>query len=291
MLSLVTNEGSSLESGWVRWGVSNDGKFSVKYFIGRCSLSTVSDFPWKSLVWCGFSPPKVESFVWLVISSRVPVRVELFNRRCLPDNDVLCPLCKKDVETTRVAWWVTAKFPSSFLSLDAIVANPRLADLVSSVELTPVVPTVWKPPPAGWLKFNVDGAARGDGLLGGIGGILKNEFGVSLLSFSSRVGVSLPVLPEVLVIFYCIWLFLKSEFYGRYNLVVASDCKVAINWIREPSNAPSCMKTWIYKIAEVSQLNMFLFLYVDRVINMEADSLAKVGISSMEVFSCSVSDI
>ncbi|KAK8523408.1 hypothetical protein V6N12_047928 [Hibiscus sabdariffa] len=113
------------------------------------------------------------------------------------------------------------------------------------MELTPIVLAVWKPPPMGWLKFNVDGAARGDGLLGGIEGILKNEFGVSLLSFYTRVGAGPPVLPE----------------------------------------------TWIFKIAEVAQLNMFLFLHVDRVINMEANSLAKLGLSSLEVFSCSVSDI
>ncbi|KAK8992050.1 hypothetical protein V6N11_044942 [Hibiscus sabdariffa] len=185
---------------------------------------------------------------------------------------------------TRVAWWVKAKFPSSFFSLYAIVADIRLSDLPGSRELTPVVPAVWKPPHVGWLKFNVDGAARGDGLLGGIGGILKNEFGVSLLSFSSRVGAGPPVLPEVLAIFYCIWLFLKSEFYARYNLVVESDCKVAIDWIREPSNAPSCFKTWIFKIAEVAQLNKFLFLHVDWVINMKADSLAKLGLSNLEVF-------
>ncbi|KAL4285373.1 hypothetical protein GQ457_16G006730 [Hibiscus cannabinus] len=84
---------------------------------------------------------------------------------------------------TRVAWWVKAKFPSSFFfSLDAIVADICLSDLAGSMELTPVVPAVWKPPHVGWLKFNVDGAARGDGLLGGIRGILKNEFGVLLLS-------------------------------------------------------------------------------------------------------------
>ncbi|KAL4291852.1 hypothetical protein GQ457_14G027040 [Hibiscus cannabinus] len=130
----------------------------------------------------------------------------------------------------------------------------RLTDLAGSMELTPVVPAV------GWLKFNVDGDARGDGLLGGIGGILKNEFGVSLLSFSSRVGVGPPVLPEVLAIFN---LFLKFEFYGMYNLVMESDCKVAIDWIHEPSNVPSCLKIWIYKIAEVALLNRFLFLHME----------------------------
>ncbi|KAK8500668.1 hypothetical protein V6N12_055180 [Hibiscus sabdariffa] len=177
---------------------------------------------------------------------------------------------------TRVAWWVKAKFPSSLVSIAEIVADLRVVEIVLSKELSLVVPAVWKPPPVGWLKFNIDGATRGVGLGGGIGGILKNEFGVSLLSFSLRVGAGPPVLPEVLAIFYCIWLFVNSEFFGRCKLVVESDCKMAIDWICEPANAPSCLESWVKKIAEDCVSNRFIFHHVIQAKNMEADSLAKL---------------
>ncbi|KAL4313306.1 hypothetical protein GQ457_01G027820 [Hibiscus cannabinus] len=50
-----------------------------------------------------------------------------------------------------------------------------------------VTHSVWQPPPVGWLKFNVDKALEAGGNVGGVGGVLRNECGQHLLTFSIRL--------------------------------------------------------------------------------------------------------
>ena len=47
----------------------------------------------------------------------------------------------------------------------------------------------WSPPPMGTLKFNVDGVARGKPGPTSTDGALCNHDGLTLLSFSSYIGV------------------------------------------------------------------------------------------------------
>ncbi|KAK1584045.1 hypothetical protein Q3G72_029398 [Acer saccharum] len=58
----------------------------------------------------------------------------------------------------------------------------------------------WKPPPEGFLKFNVDGSSRGNPGPSGIGGILRNSVGDVLCMFSSVIDDGSSVAAELAAI-------------------------------------------------------------------------------------------
>ncbi|KAK8976599.1 hypothetical protein V6N11_057199 [Hibiscus sabdariffa] len=88
---------------------------------------------------------------------------------------------------SRLGWWIKAKLPSLLLSIDEFFTDPALVEkrLLNAAVL--VTYSVWQPPPVRRLKFNVDGALGVGGNVGGIGGVLRNECGQHLLTFSIRV--------------------------------------------------------------------------------------------------------
>ncbi|KAL4295608.1 hypothetical protein GQ457_12G002250 [Hibiscus cannabinus] len=101
----------------------------------------------------------------------------------------------------------------------------------------------------GWMaKVQCRWSSSFDGLIGGIRGVLKNESGHLLHSFSIRVGSGLPVLYEILAIFYCLQIFTRSEFYGMFKLVVESDCKNVVDWIHDPASTPLRLAIWVRKM-------------------------------------------
>ncbi|KAK9043502.1 hypothetical protein V6N11_071841 [Hibiscus sabdariffa] len=59
-----------------------------------------------------------------------------------------------------------------------------------------------KAPPVGFFKLNVDGSMLKSGLAGGIGGLLRNNEGKQLATFSELIGQSSPILAELLVLKY-----------------------------------------------------------------------------------------
>ncbi|KAK9030617.1 hypothetical protein V6N11_032039 [Hibiscus sabdariffa] len=72
--------------------------------------------------------------------------------------------------------------------------------------------------------------------------------------------------------------------FSSKTLVAESDYKVAIYWIRDPSKSPNCLTVWIRKIAKVTTQNVFLIHHVPQAIDIEDDTLARLMISSSEMF-------
>ncbi|KAK8993149.1 hypothetical protein V6N11_033253 [Hibiscus sabdariffa] len=85
---------SNTEHDWVRWFGSSDGSFSVKSLRLLIGPNRSGESMWNECVWIGFTPPKVEIFVWLVLWGRVPVKMELSRRGMSNLGCILCPLCK-----------------------------------------------------------------------------------------------------------------------------------------------------------------------------------------------------
>ncbi|KAK8519712.1 hypothetical protein V6N11_064863 [Hibiscus sabdariffa] len=275
---------SNFDSDWVRWGGSNDGKFSIKLASAFNSVSIRDGFNRGKVVWCGYAPPKVEAFIWLVVNGRAPVKLEFSKRglrfvealECICGNSQRCCFFIATLERywrsevvfngklvemvqlrfiikSQVAWWIKAKFHRCTLSIDDFIVDLVLANkFILSCDILGKN-LRWEPPPARWLKFNVDGTSSTDELIGGIGGVLKNETGHLLLSFSLRVGSGPPVLHEV----------------------------------HDPASTPLRLEAWVRRL----QRSWFLILFTPRAINVDDDSLAKLGLSSKEVFSCNVSDL
>ncbi|KAK8489142.1 hypothetical protein V6N12_030629 [Hibiscus sabdariffa] len=159
-----------------------------------------------------------------------------------------------------------AKQPSLLLSIDEFIADPVLVEKrILNVAIS-ITHTIWQPLPVGWLKFNVDGALGAGGTVGGIGGVLRDECGQHLLTFSIRV---------------------RSEFF----FMVESDWKNVVDWIHSPSSSPILMNGWVAKIVEVIKSNRFRVLFAPRIYNIEADTLAKLGLRSSGIFMCKITDL
>ncbi|KAK8579693.1 hypothetical protein V6N12_070004 [Hibiscus sabdariffa] len=143
---------------WISWEGSSDGKFSVKSLVNKLSCSLYSGGEWKSLVWRGVAPPKVEIFTWLVIRQRISLD------GC--GRDVLCfGVCHLSSQVIPMS--------SFWLGMGKVGVRSFLGS--SFVEV---------------LKFNIDGAMLSNGSKGGIGGIVRISFGACLDTFSLPIGLS-----------------------------------------------------------------------------------------------------
>ena len=58
----------------------------------------------------------------------------------------------------------------------------------------------WHPPPHGALKLNFDGSTIGNLGMVGVGGVIRNEDGITILSYSGPVGVCLINKVELLAL-------------------------------------------------------------------------------------------
>lgn len=83
----------------------------------------------------------------------------------------------------------------------------------------------WSPLPVGFLKFHVDGATREKLWQAGIGGVLCNQEGLTLLSLFSIFGVKDSNEAEILAILEALFRVLF-----RQPMIVESDCLIALDF-------------------------------------------------------------
>ena len=86
----------------------------------------------------------------------------------------------------QVVTWVSVLPEFKGFSIDTMMSSWH--EIVLSSPWSPRSFPRWSPPNAGFLKLNFDGSARGNPGLIGIGGIIRDSSGSSLLSFSSPSG-------------------------------------------------------------------------------------------------------
>ncbi|KAL4283563.1 hypothetical protein GQ457_16G029270 [Hibiscus cannabinus] len=131
MALLRSFRASNLNSDWVCWAGSSDGKYSVSSFGKFFSKQREGDFEWSRLVWRGIAPPKVEFFYWLVVQNRIPVKVELVKRGVSSITELSCPLCGNKFETAAhllfncdISWLIWMQF-AAFWGLSLVLPeNP-----------------------------------------------------------------------------------------------------------------------------------------------------------------------
>ncbi|KAL8158946.1 LOW QUALITY PROTEIN: hypothetical protein V2J09_000483 [Rumex salicifolius] len=87
-------------------------------------------------------------------------------------------------------------------------------------------PVHWSPPPAGWVKLNVDACSRGNPGPATIGGILRSNSGDANLCFSGNVGSYSALRVELLAIHTGLQI---SRARAYLQLLLESDSEVAIN--------------------------------------------------------------
>ena len=78
----------------------------------------------------------------------------------------------------------------------------------------------WHPPPKGFLKFNIDGASKGNPSTVGHGGVLRDENGNILFIFYCHLGRATNNMAELMAMEKCLD-FLEQD--NRQNVIVEDD--------------------------------------------------------------------
>ncbi|GMJ02722.1 hypothetical protein like AT2G34320 [Hibiscus trionum] len=158
------------------------------------------------------------------------------------------------------------------------MANPSIAD--NTQRSHPVNSKVmsWRTPPLGYLKMNVDGAMLRNGNGGGIGGILRDPEGRTLMTFSELTGPGPPILAKLLAIRFGLALFNALYPGNNQRLILECDCQTAVNWISNPALCTPIFKEIVLEIGRLSKVGDRKLRIIPRAINIEADQLAKEGI-------------
>ncbi|KAL4354799.1 hypothetical protein GQ457_06G023210 [Hibiscus cannabinus] len=104
---------------------------------------------------------------------------------------------------------------------------------LNSVVFTNSVTAAWSPPLTGFLKFNVDGAAKES--KAGCGGILRNDTGILRALFSGPLEGHGVDFAELMAIRAALELFIEAGWMGKAGLIIESDSRVVLNWIKVPS--------------------------------------------------------
>ncbi|EOY11314.1 PLAT/LH2 domain-containing lipoxygenase family protein, putative [Theobroma cacao] len=127
-----------------------------------------------------------------------------------------------DLVRVKVAWWAKAKWLVDFQQLEQTIRclevnrlHTRIRGGRQTVE--------WEPLNRGFLKFNVDGAAKGNPCQAAIRGVLREEEGVVKILFSIPIGISKANTAEVMAIKEAFKLFGVSKWVGSHCLIVESD--------------------------------------------------------------------
>ncbi|KAE8735729.1 DNA/RNA polymerases superfamily protein [Hibiscus syriacus] len=169
----------------------------------------------------------------------------------------------------RLAKWYLAKFPNDNIQADLLVGDPVLADNISVKTSKKKRDLCWTPPE--FFKFNVDGTVRGDGMQGGIGGILRDPNASTLITFSTVVEPGPPTFAELKAIKEGIDLYLSSEWVLKGRLILESDCKIAVDWILRPVTAPSFFSSLVGEIGALVSARDIMITLIPRTCNWEAD--------------------
>ncbi|KAE8669530.1 hypothetical protein F3Y22_tig00112231pilonHSYRG00215 [Hibiscus syriacus] len=223
---------------WV-WKFANDKHsqwkkmICCKYNISNLSLSiNKAANPQDSWIWRGIGVEMVCSQLRPVDQLLFVALEEIFSER----------------NGFRLAKWFLAKFPKANIQVDLLIGDPRLADGLAVNFHKKKKDLCWYPPPLDFYKFNVDGAVRSDGLQGGIGGLLRDSNGSTVIYFSKPVGSGPPLFAELKAIKEGIDLFLHSDWALKGRLILESDCKTAVDWIFRPPKAPSVFSSLVWEI-------------------------------------------
>ncbi|KAE8725177.1 hypothetical protein F3Y22_tig00009009pilonHSYRG00196 [Hibiscus syriacus] len=231
-------------------------------------LSSWSDLKASSSIW-NFIPGVV---MWTIWKARNLVVFEKWNF----ERSTLFFICR-----FRLAKWFLAKFPEANIQVDLLIGDPRLADGLAVNFQKKKKDLCWYSPPPDFYKFNVDGAVRSDGLQGGIGGLLRDSNGSTVIYFSKPVGPGPPLFAELKAIKEGIDLFLHSDWASKGRLILESDCKTAVDWIFRPTEAPSFFSSLVREIGDVISGRDIMVRLIPRACNWEADKLAKEGIGTL----------
>lgn len=142
----------------------------------------------------------------------------------------------------------------------------------------------WHPPPKGFLKFNIDGASKGNLSKAGHGGVLRDDRGDIIFIFYGNLGKTTNNMAELMAMEQILE-FLVEE--NRQNTIIEVDSEIVINSVRRISWGTRPKKSSSnWRLIQVFQrihnhlqsLRTVRFAHVRRKTNKLADLLANQGV-------------
>ncbi|XP_043710521.1 uncharacterized protein LOC122659481 [Telopea speciosissima] len=136
----------------------------------------------------------------------------------------------------------------------------------------------WIPPPHGQVKLNTDAALPRGESNGGIGFIIRNDLGHSILAISDPVTMSNILMGKSMAVRAGLLVAVEA---GVSHIMVESDCAALISYINGDDPAPLSIGSFIHDIrCLASQFTSIAFNHVSRDRNGVADFLARKALSS-----------
>ncbi|KAK8632654.1 hypothetical protein V6N13_073040 [Hibiscus sabdariffa] len=160
--------------------------------------------------------------------------------------------------------------------MDSIIYDPSLASSIGEAYPLSRAYWCWSLPPSGFLKFNVDGACSHEGKCG-VGGVLRDENGSTLMEFSLSIGYGSALMAEIVAIKFAVERFTSSQWANRSRLVVESD-NTSVDWVLNPSLASPLFSKLVQGISPFFIEGRWSIRHIRRIQNVHADFLAKAGI-------------
>jgi len=97
----------------------------------------------------------------------------------------------------------------------------------------------WQPPPHGFLKFNIDGASKGNPGMASFGGVNRDEQGCTKDIFHSHLGTATNNMAELMALEKCLEIMIKSNL---HNAIIEADFELIINATKKISNGKALGK-------------------------------------------------
>ena len=205
--------------------------------------------------------------IWLLRNSTI------FNGKALDFEEQV------DIIKYRLASWFKARWPKSPHSISDIVRSPKEIS-IPTVKKVSKRCSVWEPPPLDFLKFNVDGSAKGKPGAGGIGGVLRDNNAVVKIVFSKSIGIADSNMVELLAVREALKVFVASRWASSHKLIIESVSSNVVNWMLNPSESPWVMKRFVAQMEYLKQQLLGCdFVFTPREGNNMADALAKSGVA------------
>lgn len=145
---------------------------------------------------------------------------------------------------------------------------------------------IWKPPPHGFLKVNIDVASKGNLGLAGFGGVIRDENGCIKEIFHSHLGKATNNMAELMALDQCLEILVDLN---SPNFIIEVDSELIIKVGKKMCNGTTSKKVskhWrlsqvFHRIhTHLQTLRTVNFVHVKIKANMLADCLANEGVIS-----------
>ncbi|KAL4368483.1 hypothetical protein GQ457_05G010960 [Hibiscus cannabinus] len=206
--------------------------------------------------------------VWTIWLCRNEV---IFNSKCFIEELIF------ELSLVRIGYWCKSKWPNEFESISDFIRQPNLFGTIRERVRRPPLGS-WSFSPLGILKFNVDASVNGSFGVVGIGGIIRNYYGTTLLKFSVAIGFFDSTAVELQAILKACRLWDLSEWKHKFATIIETDCQLAVRWITNDCQCPGVFADLVEQCRHLLDALGLQLSFVHRESNVAAHVLAKQAV-------------